>query len=120
MDLKCTAFAMVSAKLGNQNTNGQIVKKAGSESTGAYLDRISLTFCGADSKACGAPKCGSPQCGYRCQYQCAKIECEKATKDHDAWTKKCAVIKKQYDDKKDECDNLQDQMDGAACKRQLT
>jgi len=118
MKLKCKEYAMIDAKLGNQNSNSQIVKKGGGESTETYINRISATFCGQVwPKTSPAAKCGSPKCGFRCTFQCAKVACEKATRIHKEWTAKCKKIQKQYDTKKLECNNLQDQMDGAACKR---
>jgi len=118
MDLRCREYSMVDSKLGNQNNNRQIMKKAGSETTESYIDRVSATICGQVwPKTTPSAKCGSPKCGFRCTFQCAKTECEKATRIHKEWTTKCRKIQKQYDNKKVECNNLQDQMDGAACKR---
>merc|ERR1719352_1474511 len=50
MDLKCKEYAMVSKRYGDQQANGQIVKKAGNEGTESYVRRLSSTICGKSSQ----------------------------------------------------------------------
>merc|ERR1719313_3058686 len=115
MDLKCKEFAMVSKRHGDQQANGQIVKKGGSEENESYIRRITSTVCGQKFPAVG--KGGAGKHGFLDNYLHAKEECEKATKEYNSQVKKYNIIAKEYADKQAECDSLQDQMDGASCKR---
>jgi len=65
--------------------------------------------CGYDPYTCG--------CGMSCKFQKAKDACDAATRDWQAQVRKCKAYDKQYHEKKNECDSLQDQMDDSACKR---
>jgi len=112
--LKKEAFDFLEADLGAQQENGAIVKKALGESVEGYLDRISSTICGGED---GRAECGAPSCGVRCKFQCAKAAWTSARNDYEAWDSKCKQIQKLYTAKVLECNNLQDQMDNAACKR---
>jgi len=119
-ELNCKALKLVDEKLGTEKTNTGVVARALGEQTESYLDRISNTFCGTKHSDCsnaGGNECGTPQCGYRCQYQCAKNACDKAAEDIKLFTEKCQQIQLQHDAKVTECNNVQDIMDGAACKR---
>jgi hypothetical protein len=140
-DLKCSAFAMVRKQTGDQTANKQIMKKGGSESTESYVNRISMTICGkcagkgcnlfgerkavdaagGEIEAAKEKKCGYDPytcgCGFQCRFDKAKDACVAATHEHDKQVRKCKVADKQYNDKKAECDSLQDQMDDSACKR---
>lgn len=114
MDLKCKEFAMVSKRYGDQQANGQIVKKGGSEENESYVRRLTGTICG---KYPPGGKGGGGKGGFLDLYIIAKEGCEHATKRYNAQVKKCKIVSKEYEDKKAECDSLQDQMDNAACKR---
>lgn len=114
MKLKCKEFAFVLKKYGDQNANRQIVKKGGSEGTESYLRRITATVCG---KYPPAGRGGGGHNGFLDIYLLAKEACTKATRRYELQEKKCQRITKEYKAKKQACDNLQDQMDGAACKR---
>jgi len=121
MNLKCKEYDMVDKKYGNQNSNGQIVKRQGGESTERYVKRLSATICGAKPKLPKRvpSKCGAPDCGFECIFMCAKNACEKATGIWKKLTQRCAKIKREYEGKQAQCNNIQDQMDGAACKRAI-
>jgi len=112
--LKCKEFAMVSKKYGDQQANGQIVKKGGSEQTESYVRRLTSTICG---KYPPGGKGGGGKGGFLDIFMIAKEACEKATKEYNAQVKKYNIAAKEYEDKKAQCDSLQDQMDGASCKR---
>jgi len=114
MKLKCKEFAMVAKRYGDEQANGQIVKRGGSEGTESYVRRMTNTICG---KYPPGGKGGGGKDGFLDLYMIAKEGCEKATKRYNAQVKKCDIIEKEYLGKKSECDNLQDQMDAAACKR---
>jgi hypothetical protein len=117
MKLKCKEFAFVYKKYEDQNANRQIVKKGGQEHTESYLKRITSTVCG---KYEGSPGLGGGgKAGFLDVYMIAKEACHKATNAFEKQTKKCKRITKEYRSKKSSCDNLQDQMDGAACKRAI-
>jgi len=45
-ELKCKAYSDVSLRVGNQNSNKQIVTKGGSEIIEAYVKRVTSTICG--------------------------------------------------------------------------
>jgi len=140
MELKCKEFDLVKAKTTDQTANKEIMKKGGSESAESYVNRITETVCGScTGKGCkqghgrdGTPdgekdmpgeqkKCGySPYtcgCGFKCQFAKAKDSCTKATQEYKRQKTKCHIADKQYFKKKAECNSLQDQMDGASCKR---
>lgn len=113
-DLKCRAFGMNAKKYGDQQANRQIVKKGGSESTDSYITRITSTFCG---KYPPAGLGGAGTGGFLDNYLKAKEECVREAKKFNGHDNECARIAKEYNAKKSECDSIQDQMDGAACKR---
>lgn len=116
MKLKCKEFAFVYKKYGDQNANRQIVKKGGSEHTESYLKRITSTVCG---KYPPGGLGGGGKNGFLDVYMVAKEACHRATHNFNVQEKKCKRITKEYFAKKATCDNLQDQMDGAACKRAI-
>jgi len=115
-DLKCKEFAMVGRKYGDQQANGQIVKRGGSEHTQTYIERLTSTVCGMPFKH-GPGLGGAGVHGFSDNYLKAKYACEAATRDWNHATKKYTVAAKEFADKKSECDSLQDQMDNSACKR---
>jgi len=114
MKLKCKEFAFVYKKYGDQNANRQIVKKAGSEHTESYLRRITGTVCG---KYPPVGKGGGGKNGFLDVYLSAKEACQRATKSYKAQVQKCKIITKEWSEKRKSCDNIQDQMDDASCKR---
>jgi len=106
-DLKCSEFAEVAAKVGNEQANAQIVKKGASESVDSYVRRITATVCG------GAKGKG----GMLYIFLMHKARCNKASKEYKKMKKSCIHKRKAYVGKKTECNNLQDQMDYSACQR---
>jgi len=118
MELRKTAFDLVTQEVGNQNSNSHFMYKEAMESMDSYMDRIATTVCGGSGWLSDV-ECGSKKCGMRCKYQCAKNKYEEAKSAYDVWSAKCDRIHKQYDEKKRECDNLQDQMDNSACTRAI-
>ena len=125
MDLKCKEYSMVDQKVGDQNANGQIVKRAGGESTETYVKRLSDTICppgggGPPPGRGGRPtckKCGDSGCGFEYTFMCAKNACDKATKEYKILKARCEKIDREYAAKIAECNNIQDQLDASACKR---
>jgi len=107
--LKCKQFATVSKEVGDQHTMGQIIIKAFDESVDTYVRRISATICG---KGHGIDTHSMLE-----RYIEAKSVCEEATKDYNDMASYCKQKSTDYDNKKIECDALQEQMDGAACHR---
>merc|ERR1719197_1415917 len=75
---------------------------------------MTSTICG---KYPPGGKGGGGKDGFLDHYMIAKEGCEHATKRYNVQVRKCKMISKEYDDKKAECDSLQDQMDAAACGR---
>jgi hypothetical protein len=117
-DLRCKEFAMVKQKYGDQQANRAMVSKAGSESVESYVNRITQTVCGAitcSEKHAKEGGCGRG--GMKDIFDRSKRKCERATEEYNAQLKKCKRINKDHNNKIKECDSIQDQMDGAACKR---
>merc|ERR1719162_2041361 len=112
-ELKCKAFSDVSARVGNQNSNKQIVTKGGSEVVEDYVKRISSTICG---KTGGGGNGGHGKTGFLDDFLNAKQACEKATKEFNDQDAKCKKLNADWRNKKKECNDLQDAMDDASCK----
>jgi hypothetical protein len=62
MDLKCKEYSMVDNKVGDQNANSQIVKRAGGESTETYVKRLSDTICPPGGGGPPPGRGGRPAC----------------------------------------------------------
>lgn len=113
MELKCKAFAMAEERYANQKMVQIIATKAQREGSEGYVRRVSDTICGRrDTRGEG----GHGQGGFADRFMQAKNECEKVTLDVADQKKKCQGTDTQLAHKRRECDNIQDQMDGAACK----
>jgi len=106
-NLKCEEFAAVSNKVGDENANRAIVMKGGSESVDSYVRRITATVCGGKGGKGGMLD----------KYLHHKGLCNKATNEWKAMKLVCKRKAAMFSDKKTECNNLQDQMDFAACQR---
>lgn len=117
MDLRCSAFAMVDKQTGDQTANRAIMVKGGSESTESYVNRITATVCGTCQGEEACKDCKDSACGMKRLFYKAKIACETAKEDYEKQVKKCKTADKLYFHKKASCNSLQDQMDGASCKR---
>jgi hypothetical protein len=122
MDLKCKEFKLVGQRYGDQQANGQIVKSAGSEGEETYVRRITSTFCGKPvtkgklgAKLVGFGGAGKD--GFLDLFLKAKQGCDDAKKEYKGQATQCKALDKEYSEQKESCDSLQDQMDGAACKR---
>jgi len=121
--LKCEEFALVAKKVGDENANIAIVRKGGSESVESYITRISSTVCGStfvkkfkNKGPKGKPKFGDRHSMFE-EFMYAKGLCQRETKRVHTLTLKCRGKNKKHNDKKRECDNVQDRMDGNACQR---
>jgi hypothetical protein len=112
-DAKCKIYAAVASKLGEQTTNKAVVSKGSAESVETYVRRITSTFCG---KPGGKGNGGGGQGGFLDAFLSAKEACEKATKEYNAASHTFTDLDKRWRGQRKKCDNLQDQMDGAACK----
>jgi hypothetical protein len=110
---KCKIYAAVASKLGEQNTNKGIVSKDSAEVIETYVRRITSTFCG---KPGGKGNGGGGQGGFLDAFLSAKQSCEKATKEYNAAHRTFTDFDKRWRAQRKKCDNLQDQMDGSACK----
>jgi len=121
MKMKCKEFAFIEKKYANQHANRQIVKKAAVEGAESYLKRITGTVCGKypipGEKHSPGGIGGGGRDGFLDFYMRAKQACHKAAREYNSQFKKCTRVTKEYRHKKSTCDNIQDQMDDAACKR---
>jgi hypothetical protein len=121
--LKCKAFAAASQKWGTSKSNGVIVRKAGGESVESYIKRLSLTFCGKHVHGTKGKKSlpggwgGGLLDGALDQYLKAKDGCTGATKEWKSKMKECKRKTHDYNTQKAKCNQFQDLMDGASCKR---
>merc|ERR1719456_1613614 len=120
--LRCNYFATLSKKYGTQKANFAVVKKAGSEKTEQYIQRISATICGkhvhCDKGQCskkGGWGGGLPN-GYLDQYLKAKDACERAKKKYAAKVKECKQKYAAYQKTRGKCNQYQQLMDAASCK----
>jgi len=115
-DLKCAEFSKVANKVSDENAIKSIVTKAGSEAVESYVTRITGTICGTAAVHDGKARADDTPAMFN-EFQAAKTRCAAATEKVKILKNECAEKEKKYFDKKKECDNIQDQMDGAACKR---
>jgi hypothetical protein len=109
----CKSFSLLSKKLGEQQNNRAIVAKSNSEAVETYVKRITRTFCGAPG---GKGKGGNGKGGFLDQFLVAKEKCEVATKAYNGANTKFIKLDKQWHAQRLKCDNIQDAMDGSACK----
>jgi len=112
-ELKCKAYSDVSMRVGNQNSNKQIVTKGGSEIIEAYVKRVTSTICGLPG---GGGNGGHGKTGFLDDLLNAKEACEKATREFNAKDKECKKLHLDWKNKKKECNDLQDAMDDSSCK----
>jgi hypothetical protein len=78
-----------------------------------YVKRITSTFCGAPG---GKGKGGNSKGGLLDLFLVAKEKCETATESYNVANTKFIKLDKQWHAQRQKCDNLQDVMDGSACK----
>jgi len=114
MKLKCHEYDMVSKQYANQQANGEITQKQGSEQPESYIRRITSTMCGK-SHTVGMGGAGVD--GFLDLYLIAKQGCQVATREYKKEKKAYEDVLEEYNNKQAECDSLQDQMDGSSCKR---
>jgi hypothetical protein len=110
---KCKIYAGVASKVGEQTTNKQVASKGAAESVETYVRRITSTFCGQPG---GKGNGGYGKGGFLDVFLSTKEACEKATTEYIAASKTFADLDKRWHAQRKRCDNLQDQMDGSACK----
>merc|ERR1719331_3827277 len=94
------------SKWGSGSQNVHIVEKGGGETPRIYMQRVQETFCGSDGSFFG-------------KYLELETACTDATQKYNALRDGCKARDKAYKDKIEECDNIQMQMDGAACNRAI-
>jgi len=109
--LTCKTFDEIEKSVASQVVNAQLVKKAASEQSETYVRRLTATVCGSGGKGNG----GSGEGGYLDRFLSAKQECKKRTRDYSAKKSQCKKLAEKYSLKKTECNNMQAQMDNAAC-----
>lgn len=121
--LKCEAFSHISRKFGTTVNNKQIIDKGGSEGVETYVRRLSQTFCGAHTHG---PKGGISdrggwggglRHGMLDVYLQAKHGCQVATRAYLDTVKECKKKTHEYNVRKSQCNQYQEGMDAAACKR---
>jgi len=112
--LKCKFYADTSKRVGDTNANRAIVTRAGGEAVQTYVTRVTATICG---KPGGKGKGGGGKGGQLDDLMNARAACEKATGLYRAKVKKCNHLIRQYTNTKAKCNQIQNMMDGAACKR---
>jgi len=120
MELKCKQYDMVKDNFGEYVKNQDIMKKAASEDTEAYIKRVTETVCGkplscADCTA-GDTSLHSGEGGYLDVFEQRKAACETATTNFNGLTTKCKTADASWHSKREDCDVLQDNMDKGACE----
>jgi hypothetical protein len=110
---RCKFYSDTRKRVGEQTTNKVIVSKEGSESVETYVKRISASICGMTG---GGGTGGYGVGGFVDDYLEAKAACELATKNYNTAEKNFQEADKKWHAQKKSCDNLQDEMDNAACK----
>jgi len=104
-DLKCNAMKEYEKTWGGSSKNAQIVEKGGGETPRIYMKRLHDTFCGSDGLT------------FFDKFVELETSCTEATQKFKSLEDGCGNRDKGYKDKIAECDNIQAQMDGAACSR---
>jgi len=110
--LKCREFATAERLYATQKNNAEVVKKGGSEENESYVRRITTTFCGQPNTV---GKGGAGKKGFLDEFLIAKMECEKATQEHNHQVSVFKTVSAQYAHEKATCNSLQDRMDFASC-----
>jgi len=105
-EAECNSLELIKAKVGNEAAHQQVVKRAPGEGAEAYMERLSKYFCGGKGNGDGMLE----------QLKRASHRCEAATAAHRAASAACAGKTSGWSLKREACDDLQDQMDGAACE----
>jgi len=103
-DLKCNAMKAYEKSWGSQAKNGQIIEKGGGETPRIYMKRLHDTYCGSGPS-------------FFDKYVELETDCAKATQKYARLEDGCKNRGSAYKEKLAECDNIQSQMDGAACNR---
>jgi len=104
-DLKCNAMEQFERNWGQQSKNSQIVEKGGGETPKIYMKRLHDTYCGAAGMS------------FFDKFVDLEDGCEKERKRYQRLEDGCKQKKIDYKAKIAECNNIQAQMDGAACNR---
>lgn len=104
-DLQCNALVAYEKAWGQQAKNAQIITKGGGETPKIYMKRLHDTYCGSDGM------------GFFAKFEQLEGDCAKAKEKYQGLEDGCKQKVKAYEMKKLECDNIQAQMDGAACNR---
>jgi len=120
--LKCDFFAATSKKLGTQKNNGEVAKKAASETTEGYITRMSATVCGrhnhgkkGTTTARGGWGGGLPN-SFLDQYLKAKDQCERAKRAYANQVRLCKAKVQAHLVKRSQCNQYQGLMDSNSCK----
>jgi len=120
--LRCNFFSSLSKKFGEQKSNIAIVRKAGSEKTQQYIQRISMTICGRHVH-CNRGQCskrggygGGLAGGFLDQYLRAKEKCQIATRRYNSKVRECKKKYAAYQVKRGKCNQYQQLMDSNSCK----
>jgi len=119
--LKCNFFAAMGRKFGTQKNNGEIMKKAGGETTQGYITRISATICGKHVHGTKGTRSarggwgGGLSGSMLDQYLRAKDQCERAKRAYNAQVKLCRAKTAAHNRKKGQCNQYQGLMDTNSC-----
>lgn len=104
-DLRCSQKNEYEKMWGSQAKNAQIVEKGAGETPQIYMKRLHDTFCSADGSS------------FYETFVKLDNECKEATEKYARLEDGCKQRQADYQAKIKECDNMQNQMDGAACNR---
>jgi len=122
--LQCASFAETARKYGTQLANVAIVTRTAGESTQSYLVRISSTICGkhvhgnkGEKKLATAGWGGGLRYGSLDIYLRAKAACIESTRKYRNKVTECKRKIHEYKGQKAKCNQYQDLMDTASCKR---
>jgi len=103
-DLKCSAAAAFEKSWGTQNKNTQIVEKGAGETPRIYMKRVHDTFCGETASVFD-------------RFAALENDCHQETEKYKQLEDGCKSKMFDYKSKVAACNNIQSQMDGAACNR---
>jgi hypothetical protein len=120
--MRCKYYRTTSNRFSATKSNRAIVNKAGGESPGTYITRISKTFCGSHVHGSrgrrnyrGGWGGGLPN-GRLDVFLRAKYACGVATRRYNRKVRECNVKARHYRQQKSKCNSYQRQMDTSSCQ----
>jgi len=120
--LTCKHFATMAKNYGTQKNNRAIMKKAGSEKTEVYINRVSRTVCGrhvhgnrGNRLQRGGWGGGLPN-SMLDKYLKAKHKCAQSKRNYNGKVRECKRKTRDFNRRKAQCNQYQGRMDGNSCK----